>query len=89
MTSAAVADIVRGALMAAFWTSLPILAIALVAGVVVNLVQIVTSIQDSSFSAIPRLIVFFAALVALLPWMIARLTGYTASIFADLGRYAH
>lgn len=88
MTPAAVADLVRAALMVAFWTSLPILAIALIAGVVVNLAQIVTSIQDAGFSAIPRLAVFFAALLALLPWMVSRLTAYTASVLMDLGKYA-
>jgi len=43
-----------------------LLAIGLVAGVIISLLQIVTSIQDPSFSAVPRLLVFFAAILLML-----------------------
>ena len=37
----------------------------------VSLAQIVTSIQDSGFSTIPRLVVFLVGILLLMPWMIA------------------
>jgi len=39
----------------------PLLAIGLATGILVSLIQIVTSIQDAGFSAIPRLVAFLAA----------------------------
>jgi len=88
MTSDAVIEILRHALLAAFWIVVPLLAIAFATGVVVSLAQIVTSIQDTAFSTIPRLVVFVLAILLLMPWMIQRITVYTTALFGDLGRYA-
>ncbi|NWF84588.1 MAG: flagellar biosynthetic protein FliQ [Bryobacteraceae bacterium] len=88
MTSEAIAAVLRDALMTAFWVSLPLLAIGFVAGIVISLLQIVTSVQDPAFGGVPRLVAFLAGLLLLLPWMIARLAGYTISLLGDLSRYA-
>ena len=88
MTPDSVVQIIRQALMATFWLSAPLLAIGLVAGVVVSLLQIVTSIQDTAFSAVPRLLAFMVGIMLLLPWMLMKLMAYTTSIIGDLPRYA-
>lgn len=80
---------IRQTLMAAFWLSAPLLAIGLIAGVLVSLLQIVTSIQDSAFSTVPRLLAFLGGIIVLLPWMLMRMMTYTIGIFGDLGRFAH
>ncbi len=82
------AELIRQALWTAMWVSLPLLAVALVAGVVIGLVQLVTSIQDPGFGSVPRLGAFLAAMVIFLPWMFTELMSYTTKLFADLGRYA-
>lgn len=89
MTPELVVQVTRQALMAAFWLSAPLLVIGFVAGIVISLVQIATSMQDNAFSSIPRLVVFLAALLFLLPWMLSRAMSYTISLLGDLGRYAH
>jgi len=88
MTSDAVVEILRHALLAAFWVAAPLMAIAFAAGVAISLAQIVTSIQDTAFSTIPRLVVFVVAILMLMPWMIQRMVVYTAELLGDLGRYA-
>ncbi len=88
MTPDSVVQIIRQALMATFWLAAPLLAIAFVAGIVISLVQIATSMQDSAFSTIPRLAAFLAGLLFLLPWMLQRTMSYTISILGDLGRDA-
>jgi len=88
MTPETVVQILRQALMATFWLSAPLLAIGFIAGLVISLVQIATSMQDNAFSTIPRLLAFLAGLLFLLPWMLQRIMGYTISLFGDLGRYA-
>lgn len=82
------AELIRQALWTAMWVSLPLLAVALVAGVVIGLVQLVTSIQDPGFGSVPRLGAFLAAMVIFLPWMFTELMSYTTKLFGDLGRYA-
>lgn len=88
MTPDSVAELLRHTLLAAFWIAMPLLAIGFAAGVIISLAQIVTSIQDTGFSAIPRLVVFVVAMVLLMPWMIQRMIAYTTALLGDLGRYA-
>jgi flagellar biosynthetic protein FliQ len=78
---------IRDALMMAFWVSAPLLIVGFVAGVVMSLVQVVTSMQDSAFSTIPRVAAFLLAVLIALPWMLRQMMTYTAGILGDLGRY--
>jgi flagellar biosynthesis protein FliQ len=89
MTTAAVTDLIRNLFLTTFWLSLPILAAGFVIGILVSLAQILTSIQDSSFSTVPRLIAFLVVLILAMPWMLARLISYTTLLLGDLGRFAH
>jgi flagellar biosynthesis protein FliQ len=88
MTPDSVVHIIRQTLMATFWLSAPLLAIGLVAGIVMSLLQIVTSIQDTAFSTVPRLLAFLGGIMLLLPWMLMKLMEYTTSILGDLPRFA-
>jgi flagellar biosynthetic protein FliQ len=88
MTPDTVVQIIRQTFLAAFWLAAPLLAIGFIAGIVISLVQIATSMQDNAFSTIPRLVAFLAGLLFLLPWMLQRMMSYTVSILGDLSRYA-
>jgi flagellar biosynthetic protein FliQ len=88
MTPEFVIQILREALMTAFWLSAPLLAVGFVVGIVMSLVQILTSIQDSAFNAIPRLLAFLGAFILAMPWMLHKITAYTVLTLGDLSRYA-
>ena len=88
MTPEAVVQVMREALMLTFWLAAPLLAIGFVAGIITSLVQIATSIQDNTVSAIPRLAAFLGGILVLLPWMLQKMISYTTVLLADLGRYA-
>jgi len=88
MTPDAVVQIVRQTLMTAFWLAAPLLIVGFIAGIVVSLVQIATSMQDNAFSTVPRLVVFLVAILILLPWMLQRSMSYATSILGNLGHYA-
>lgn len=89
MTPEMAVDLFRHTLLETFWLSIPLLTIGLFVGVVVSLIQVVTSIQDPSFGAVPRLAAFLFGLLLLLPWMTARIVSFTAALFGDFSRYAH
>jgi len=82
-------ELTRQALLTAFLVSAPILALAFVVGVLVSIIQILTSMQDPAFNTIPRLAAFLAGLLVLMPWMTERLVAYTISLFSNMARYAH
>jgi flagellar biosynthesis protein FliQ len=79
---------VSAALMAAFWIVAPLLLIAFAVSVVVNLVQIATSLQDPVFSTVPRLAACLAGFLLLLPWMLHRASDYAVSVLRDFAQYA-
>ena len=81
-------EVISHALMTAFWLAAPLLTIGFAIGVVINLVQILTSMQDSVFSTVPRLAAFLFGMLMLLPWMVNHMTTYTRELFNGLWRYA-
>jgi flagellar biosynthesis protein FliQ len=88
MTPEMVVQIMREALLTAFWLAAPLLAIGFVAGILMSLVQIATSMQDNAFSTVPRLMAFLAALLLMMPWMIQKSMAYASVLLGNLGRYA-
>lgn len=89
MTPHEAVELFRHTLVTMFWLSLPLLALGFITGIVVSLVQVVTSMQDASFSAVPRLWAFFFGLLLFLPWMTLKLIGFTTGLLGDFSRYVH
>ncbi len=89
MTTSEVVALMRNVFMTTFWLSVPLLAVGFVIGIVMSLAQIITSIQDSSFSTVPRLGAFLAALLFAMPWMLAKIIAYTTGLLGNLGQFSH
>lgn len=88
MTTAVAVDLFRQAMLMTFWLCLPILVIGFIVGILISLIQIITSLQDPSFGTVPRLATYLIGLLLLMPWMLNRLMTYATALFGDLGRYA-
>ena len=88
MTPEGVMDILRQALMAAFWVGAPLLIVAFAGGIFVSLIQTLTSIQDTAFGTVPRLVLILLGMILTLPWMMQRMMSYTVSVLGDFTRYA-
>jgi len=50
-------------------------------------VQVLTSLQETTLSTVPRLAAVTAALFLLLPWMVRRLSWFTLALFSDFRPY--
>jgi flagellar biosynthetic protein FliQ len=87
MTPDSVVHLIREMFLTAFWLAAPLLTIGFAAGIAVSLVQIVTSIQDSGFNAVPRLLAFLGGLLLLMPWMMHKSMAYAASLLGNLQHY--
>ena len=88
MTPESAVQLIRQCLITTALLCAPLLLLAFVVGIVINLIQIVTSLQDSAFSTIPRLAAFLIGFLILLPWMANRLMSYTVALFGDMARHA-
>jgi len=65
----------------------PVLLFGLVAGLVVSVFQALTQINEITLTFIPKIVATAAALVLFGPWMLARLIGFTATLFQSLPTY--
>jgi flagellar biosynthesis protein FliQ len=65
-----------GAMLAA-----PILGIALAVGLVVSLIQAITSIQEMTLSYVPKMIAVGLILLILTPWLLQMLVDFTTNAF--------
>ena len=83
-----IVELVRQAMLTAFWLAAPLLLVGFAAGVAISLVQIVTSIQDSAVGTVPRLAAFLAGMLVLMPWMLKKSVAYTVALLSDFTRYA-
>ena len=89
MTPETAIHLIREALMAAFWMSAPLLVIGLSVGILMNMVQVATSLQDNAFSTFPRLAAFLAGFTVLLPWMLKQWVSYMVNLCGEIARYGH
>ena len=64
----------------------PILAVSIVVSFIVNIAQVLTSLQDQTLSTVPRLLATGGALFFLMPWMWRHLSTYTLSLFSDFSK---
>lgn len=64
----------------------PVLLVAIAVSLVVNVVQVLTSLQDQTLSTVPRLLATGATLFILMPWMWRHLSTYTLHMFSDFTR---
>jgi flagellar biosynthetic protein FliQ len=84
MSEALVLGVVRQAIETAIVISLPMLAVGLVVGVAISIVQTVTSVQDSILSFIPRAAAIFIVFALTFPWMLRVTTGFAAALIRRL-----
>jgi flagellar biosynthetic protein FliQ len=88
VSDALAVGIVRQALELAVIVTLPMLFAGLIAGVVVSIIQTVTSIQDNVLAFIPRAAAIFIVFGLTFPWMLRVLTGFTHQLIGRLPELA-
>lgn len=87
MTVDHVVHLARLSLQAVFWIALPVLAAATVVSLLINIAQVITSIQDTTVTTVPRLVAVGVILFILAPWMFNHMVTFTISLFADFRPY--
>jgi flagellar biosynthetic protein FliQ len=87
MNTQVVLDLGSQTLQLILLLSAPILAAGLVVGLLVSILQAVTSIQEATLAFVPKIVVVFVALIIFLPWMIKTLLSFTTSLLINLPLY--
>ncbi len=81
MRDAQVLDIARQALIIAAKLALPILAVSLVVGTLISLLQAVTQVQEMTLTFVPKVLAIAAVLMITGSWMINELLSFTRGLY--------
>lgn len=74
-------------LVTALLISAPLLALTLLVGLVVSILQVVTQVQDMSLTFVPKILVAVLALVMFGPWMLRTLLSYATNLISNIPTY--
>lgn len=87
MSDALVLTLMQRALETLMWITGPVLVVAVGFGILISLIQTLTSIQDQTFSFAPRLIAVFVIFLISFPWALRIMVTFTAELFGDFTPY--
>ena len=62
----------------------PLLAVALLAGLVINVLQTVTQLHEPVVGLVPRMIAVLLVLLAILPWLVGRWVSFAAELIGSI-----
>jgi flagellar biosynthetic protein FliQ len=78
-----VVTLFRHTLQMALLLGAPLLVIAVFVSLLVNVAQVLTSLQDQTLSTVPRLAAMAVAILLLFPWMLRKLMFFTIGLWSD------
>ena len=71
-----------------FWTGLlvclPVLALTMLVGLVISVLQVVTQVQEMSLSFVPKLLAAGMAIIAFGPWMLGTLCRFAVGLWTRI-----
>lgn len=74
----------RQAMEVTLMVASPMLAVALIIGLIVSIFQAATQINEATLSFIPKLVGIFVALVIAGPWMLSVMLDYMRQVFTGI-----
>lgn len=84
MNGADLLDVARDAIFTLLIVAGPVMAVALVVGLVIALFQALTQIQEMTLTFVPKIFAIFLSLLVLLPFMGATLASFMERIAARI-----
>ena len=84
MTPENVMDLAHRMLLVTTMMAAPLLLIALVAGLVIGMLQAATQINEATLSFIPKLLLLVLTLFAVGPWILRVLVDFTRELYTNI-----
>ena len=67
--------------------SAPMLGAGLIVGLIISILQIITSIHDTALAFVPRILVTFIVFLIVFPWMMGTMVSYTHMLLSSFEPY--
>ncbi|MCR5607758.1 MAG: flagellar biosynthesis protein FliQ [Lachnospiraceae bacterium] len=87
MTIDMVVDIMRAALLVVIKCSMPMLLVSLVVGLIISIIQTVTSIQEQTLTFVPKLLAIFLILALAGSFILGTVVEYMKELFSNFDLY--
>ncbi len=87
MLNDTIIDLLRQMLWVSLLLAGPVLLTALVVGLVIGLLQAVTSIQEQTLTFVPKIVALALVLALLGGWMLRYLVSYSTELFGNLPKF--
>lgn len=84
MSYALVVDLARNALLFTLMLAGPLLAVALIVGLLVSVLQAATQIQEQTLAIVVKFFSVGLVFLVALPWLLQRAVQYTVELFRSL-----
>ncbi|MBM4303583.1 MAG: flagellar biosynthesis protein FliQ [Deltaproteobacteria bacterium] len=84
MQTEQILDITRQAMRVAVLLAAPLLLFGLVVGVLMNVLQAVTQITETTLAVVPKMAAMLLALIIFSPWMLDLLMDFTTTLFESI-----
>lgn len=80
-------DIARQALFIVLKVASPLLLVSLVVGLIISILQTITSIQEQTLTFVPKLIIVFLLLMFIGNWMMSTVRDFAIELFTNFNYY--
>ncbi|MDD2207081.1 hypothetical protein SDC9_129901 [bioreactor metagenome] len=80
-------DVLSHCVWVTLLTSLPVLLVAMIVGLIIGILQTATSIQEQTLIFIPKIVAVLVALVLFGPWMFGRIGELTQFLLGQLEKF--
>ena len=88
MEQAMIIKLAKDAFQVTLMVAGPMLIASLATGIMISILQVVTSIQDMTLTFIPKIIVVFLVFLFAFPWIMHTMITYASRLFGNLETFA-
>ncbi len=81
MDAGQVVTVARQTIWVIVKTSVPLLLVSMIVGLIISLFQTLTSIQEQTLTFVPKLIAILLTLMLLGAWMLNQITGFMGNLW--------
>lgn len=84
MTETFAVNVAREALMMVLILAMPALAVSLLVGLVISILQATTQVQEQTLTFVPKIIAVYLSLLILAGWLLRVAVNYTIELYSHL-----
>jgi flagellar biosynthetic protein FliQ len=86
MTPQLAVDLLKQLVERIFLVASPLLLTAMVTGLVVSLIQTITSLQEQTLSFVPKALTVLGVLLLIMPWAMQTIMDYAVGVITMMGQ---